>query len=131
MNRFSTFIESLSDNLAVDTIFTKDDIIEMLEYLEPDEIQELGEYIVELTYEEDWDDEIEDEMDESTINEKKYFDKKMSVVNREKKIDKATKRKKAKERKRWYKKNKAKIKRKQKLYRRKVKRQPNLVRHHR
>ena len=110
--------------------FTVDDIIELLPELTYDELQELGEELMEIIYDEEFDLDDMDDIEEN-INEVKYFDKKKNQVNREKKKDKSQRRKDAKKRKQWYKRNKSKIKRKQKLYRKKAKRQPNLVKHHR
>ncbi len=111
-----------------ETYFSKEDIIEMIEILDDDEIQEIGEELMEMLYDEDED---YDSDENTTLDEKKYFAKKANQVNREKKKDKATRRKDAKKRKKFYKQNKAKIKRKQKLYKKKTKRQPNQVRKHR
>ncbi len=124
-NYITEGIEGTED--FTDEYFTKEDIIEMLDALEFDEIQEIGEEIMEiLSGDEDFDD-----LDYEEIEEKQYFAKKKNQVNREKKVDKATKRKLAKKRKQLYKRNKAKIKRQQKLYRKKAKRQPNRVKTHR
>lgn len=107
--------------------FTKEDILEMIDVLDENELQEIGEELMELLY----DEEFEDEDMEESINEKKYFAKKAKEINKEKKKNKSERRKDAKKRKQMYKKNKAKIKRKQKLYKKKAKRQPNQVRTHR
>lgn len=138
MSKFKSFLEDINlshNDDAMEEYFTKADIIEMVEMLEDDELQEVGEMLVELIYDESWEDEDrehegEDEMEES-LNEVRYFDKKKNQLNREKKKNPSERRKLAKERKKWYKKNKAKVKRKQKLYRKKAKRQPNMVRKHR
>ncbi len=108
-----TFIEELQGTPSLPINWAKEDIIEAIDYLDDDELQELGEEIAELFYDED--------DDEESLDEAKYFDKKSGQVNRDKKKDKSSKRKKAKERKKWYKRNKSKVKRKQKKHRRKVK----------
>ena len=121
---------SIFDNSQQDLdSFTKEEIIEMIMILDYDELQEIGEDLMEIIYDEDDDDDDDDDVDEA-LNEKKYFAKKNSQVKRDKKLDKSAKRKLAKKRKQVYKRNKSKVKRKQKLYRKKAKRQPNQVRRH-
>ena len=131
---FKTFLTEVEIPNPEQEYFTKEDILEMIDLLDEEELQEIGEEIMEIFNREYEDEEYEDEeyeYEDEDITEKKYFAKKAREVNREKKIDKATKRKLAKKRKLMYKKNKAKIKRANKKYRKKVKRQPNSVRTHR
>ena len=52
--------------------FTKEDILEMLDELTDDELQEVGEEIMEIIYEEGFEDDDDDEDDEDT-NESKFF----------------------------------------------------------
>ena len=140
-----TFLEEF-ETPEIPTVWTKEELIEALDYLEEDEIQEIGEEIAELIYDEDFDEfdegcdgtgkgkgkgKFEDEDEDESLDEVKYFNKKANVIKREKKQDKSTKRKKAKERKKWYKQNKAKVKRKQKKHRRKVKVGSHRVTRHR
>ena len=133
--KFSNFLEAESsiDDVSVkpdQEYFTKEDILEMIGVLSEDELQEIGEELLELLFdeEEDYD---SDDIDEDTLDEKKYFNKKAHQVKKEKKVDKSAKRKLAKKRKQMYKKNKSKIKRDQKKYRKKTKRRPSMVRSHR
>ena len=65
------------------------------------------------------------------ITEKKFFKKRKNILNREKKKDIVQRRKDRIQRRKDYKKYKGKIKRKQAKYGRRVKRNPNIVRHHR
>ncbi len=124
---FKTFLTEDSEEVYSNEFFTVDDIQEMLYELTQEELQEVGECIMNIIYDEEWND--IDVLDD--IDEVHYFKKRAHQVNKEKKKDKSQRRKDAKKRKQWYKKNKAKVKRQNKKYRKKVKRQPNLVRKHR
>jgi DNA-binding transcriptional MerR regulator len=106
--------------------FSVQDIKEILDELDTDELNEVGEFILELIYDPDFDNE-----DEDTLDEVKYFDTKKKKLDRNKKLNLTQRRKDAKKRKKYYKKNKSKLKRKNKLYRKKVKRQPSQVKKHR
>jgi len=87
--------------------FSKQDITEMLEELDKSELQELGEKLMDIIYDEDFDFEDEEDLDEGP----KKMKSTKRQMNRNKKVDKAGKRKLAKKRKQWYKRNKAKVKR--------------------
>ena len=106
------------------------DIQAVLAELSPEELNEVGEFILDLIYDPSFDEEDLEENSED-LNEVKYFKTKKREINRNKKLDKVQRRKQAKERKKYYRKNKSKLKRKNKIYRKKVKRQPNIVRKHR
>jgi hypothetical protein len=113
--------------------FNIDDIYEILDDLTQHELNQIGEFIMELVYDPEFD--IEDlgesEDEELSLSERKYFGTRKREINRNKKKNIAKRKLDKKARKRYYKKNKAKIKRKQKLYRKKAKRQPNIVKKHR
>ena len=118
--------------------FTIEDIIEILNNLDQDELNEIGEFILDLIYEPDFDldeieetEELEEMVEEKDLNEVKYFKTKKRELDRAKKQSVSQRRKAAKERKKYYRKNKSKLKRKNKLYRKKVKRNPNKVKKHR
>jgi len=104
---FKTFLETLTETEEFENeVFGIQDIVESLQYLTQEEIQEVGEFIYEMLEDED----IED-MEDEDVTEAKYFDKKAHQVNKEKRLNKTERRKLAKKRKQWYKKNKAKVKR--------------------
>ena len=112
--------------------FSKEDILEIINELDDDEIQDVGDFIMEIIYDEDFDDDDEDEDDEpEEVSEKKYFKTKGREIKRAKKKNKGKRRTDARKRKKFYRKNKSKIKRKSEIYRRRVKRRPNMVRRHR
>ena len=101
--------------------FTYEDILESLDLLTQEEINEVGEFITDLIYEQDFDEPDEQEEQEE-IQEVKKFTTRKAQLQRAKKKNPAQVRKDKKARKIFYKKNKK--------YRKKVKRQPNKVRHH-
>jgi hypothetical protein len=113
---FKDFFNTISFDEAFDSSglpapkFSKSDIIEILDDFDADEMQDVGEFIMGLVYQEEFD--LDDDIDEAI-----YLDKKKSQVNREKKLNPSQKRKLAKQRKKWYKKNKNKSS--VKLYRKK------------
>jgi len=108
-------------------VFNKNEVIEMLNMLDADDLDYIWDYMND-------EDDIVDNVDTHTaldVTEKKFFKKKKIQLDREKKQDRAARRKAKKQRHKDYKKHKAQIKIKHKKYLRKVKRNPNLVRHHR
>ena len=118
-----TFPDSQPDN------FSTEDIYEIIEDLDQDELNEIGEFIMDLIYDPEFDEEDLEESED--LNEKKYFNTKKTHLDRAKKQNKAQRLKDKKLRKKYYKKNKSKLKRLNKKYRKKVKRQPNVVKKHR
>jgi len=125
------------DDYDEDNAFTLDEVIELVSSLDSDDLNYVYNTLVN-SYGLDDDDiadagagNTEDYDDDNNITEKKYFKKRKSVLDREKKHDIAQRRKNRKQRHLEYKRHKAKILRKQKLYRRKVKMNPNIVKTHR
>ena len=136
-----------SEDYSEDEPFTKDEVQEMLISLSSDDLKYVYDMLMDETL---WDyddnyaetknstaastgsgnDEVYEEY-EKELQEKKFFQKRKAIVNREKKQNRVQRRKDKKARRIEYRKHKAIIKRKQKKYRRKTKRNPNLVRHHR
>lgn len=121
--------------------WTKESIIEFLNTLDEEEIDELGEFIIDsLMYDEgtdvydDFEDEdydFEEELEESEeINEVKFFQKKKVQLDREKRKNVAQRKKDARLMKKYYKKNKARIKMARKKYIKRVKHNPNKIKHH-
>ena len=74
---------------------------------------------------------LKESTEDSKINERKFFKTRKVQLDRAKKKNILQRRKDKKDRKKYYRKNKAKIKIKNKRYRRKVKRNPNMVKTHR
>ena len=132
MKTFKELIETFDEITPEDSDdFDINDIIAVIHNLTQDELNEVGMCIMDLV-DPDKDENSEDENeDENSITERKYFDTKQRTINRNKKLDVTARRKAAKERKRYYKKNKSKLKRKNKLYRKKIKRNPNIQKKHR
>jgi hypothetical protein len=133
---FKEIIESQdTDPIANTDFFTIEEITEMLQLLDQDELDDVGAFIIELLDEDeidgDFDSEIEEEISEDEINERKYFDRKQREINREKKKNISKRKILKRERRKYYKRNKAKIKRKQKLYRKKARRRPTMIKKHR
>ena len=118
----SFLIESNQDELNEPTEFTKEDLIEALDLLEDYEFQQVGDLISTFIDEDDEDDE--------DLEEAKRFDTRKVAIDREKKKNPMQKKRAAKARKKWRKKNKAKVKRTQKKSALKAKRNPSGVRHH-
>jgi len=113
----------------IDYNYSLDQIIEILSELDQDELNEVGDCILELIYDPEFDDE-EDELEESELNEIRYFDTRKRELKKARKKNLSQRKKDKKLRKMYYKQNKAKIKRKQKLYKRRVKLRPTMVRKH-
>jgi hypothetical protein len=129
--------KELKEAYAYTHTWTKDELLEFISELEDDEVQEVGDFLMgELMEDDEFEDddfetgsEDEDE-DEDELKEGHFFAKNKSVMDREKKKNKAARKMKAKLLKKYYKKNKASIARKAKIYRKKAKRNPNKVFHH-
>jgi hypothetical protein len=127
--------EDLKEAYAYTHTWTKDELLEFISELEDDEVQEVGDFLMgELMEDDEFEDDdfetgSEDE-DEDELKEGHFFAKNKSVMDREKKKNKAARKMKAKLLKKYYKKNKAAIARKAKIYRKKAKRNPNKVFHH-
>ncbi len=132
---FRELLEELQTPKTLESDFSTEDIFEIIQDLDQDELNEVGEFIMELIYEEDFDEEDLEESEEfkdiENLDEKQYFKTKKSHLDRAKKRNTTQRLKDKKLRKKYYKKNKAKLKRKNKLYRKKVKRQPNIQKKHR
>jgi len=72
--------------------FSKEDIIEIINELDDDEIQDVGDFIMEIIYDEDFDDDDEDEDDEpEEVSEKKYFKMTMGQLKAQKNKNKGAK----------------------------------------
>lgn len=113
-------------------VYTKEDLIEFVNELTDEEAEDLAGFIMDELYDESEDDEDEDEdYEDDEMSEKKFFKTKKRELNRAKKVDRADRRKLARDMKKYYKKNKAKIKVKASRYRKKTKRNPNMVKTHR
>ena len=112
--------------------FSIDDIYEVIGELNADELNEVGEFILNLIYDPEFD-EDEDEVveDLEDLEERQYFKNRNSQLKRSKKLNVSDRKKAAKLRKKYYKKHKSKLKRSNKLYRKKVKRNPNIQKKHR
>jgi len=122
------------DDFDDENAFTLDEVIELVSSLDSEDLNYVYD-VLKNSYDLD-DDDIADvgagnTEDYDDITEVKYFKKRKRVLDREKKHDIAQRRKDRKKRHLEYKRHKAKILRKQKFYRRKVKRNPNMVRRHR
>ena len=111
-NLDETFDEDFDSAAAGEKSFKVQDIKEILDELEDDEIQELGEFIAELL---DYDD------DDEEIDEAKYFNTKKRQVEKNKRKDISQRKKDARKRKQWYRKNKNKVKKYNKKARKKRK----------
>ena len=122
-------IEDLINPEEYQEDFSVQDIKEILDELSQDELNDVGECIIDLIYDPEFD--LDDMEESEEISEKKYFGTRKREIDRNKKKNIAKRKLDKKARKRYYKKNRAKLKRKNKLYRKKVKRQPNIVRKHR
>ena len=145
INNYKSFLgESVEDLIDqaqdrdVSGDFDIEDIYNILDDLSQPELNQLGEFIMELIYDPEFDlDDLGEEEDgkedeeEETIDEVRYFKTRKRQLNRAKKKNISQRKRDKKLRKRYYRKNKAKMKRKNKLYRKKVKRQPNRVKRHR
>lgn len=118
---------------SVEHKWTKESIIEFLNGLDADEIDEIGEYIMDsLMYNDELDefDDFEDEDYEDDLDEAKFFQKKKVEIDREKRKNVSLRKKNARIMAKYYKKNKNRIKLKQKKYRKKAVQNPNKVHHH-
>jgi hypothetical protein len=129
------FKKQLSESYAYTHTWTKDELLEFISELEDDEVQEVGDFLMGELMEEDEfeDDDFEtgsDDEDEDELKEGHFFKKNKSVIDREKRKNVAQRKMKAKLLKKYYKKNKSAIARKAKIYRKKAKKHPNSVFHH-
>jgi hypothetical protein len=113
-------VEIEPDEIGID--YSLGDLVDALSELTQEELNEVGDFILAITDDEDL---------EENLNETKYFDTTKRKLARQRKIGLADRRRAAKLRKKYYKKNKARIKRKQKLYKKKVKNRPSMVTKHR
>jgi len=105
-------VELDKDILGEDDVITRQDIMDLLDTMDDEEVDEFGEFILDVLSGDELDDDDKAELD------------------REKNKDKADKRLKAKALAKYYRKNKARILAKQKKYRKKVAKNPNLVTRH-
>lgn len=123
-------------------MITKSDILELIDMMSPEDIDDLGNFILDFLSTNDDGTEFElepeivddtetEELDSDDMTERKYFDKKKIQLKKDKMVDKSARRDKARKLKRLYKANKTKIKRKSVIYRKKVKRNPMRVKIHR
>lgn len=97
---------------------TREDIIELLNDMTDDEVDEFGEFILDILY------------DGESLDEAKFFDTKQRELDKAKRTNRAERRLRAKELAKYYRRNKARILAKQKKYRKKIAANPNKVRHH-
>jgi hypothetical protein len=132
LDRKNASITNENDNDFDELDYTKEDIIDLLDEMSPEDINDLAYFIMDELYDEEDDDMDDmDDMDEDELSEIKYFDKKKRELNVAKKQDRSSRRKRARELKKYYKKNKSKIKVKASRYRKKIKRNPKIVTKHR
>ena len=138
LNNFNESQDEIKDTeTETDFSFQKEDIHEILDDLTQEELDEVGEFILEMIYEPDFDldesdDEDEDDLEESEeMNEIRYFKTKNRELKRKRKQNISARKKAKKLRRKYYRKNKARLKRKQKLYKKKAKRRPTMVKRHR
>lgn len=97
---------------------TREDIIELLNDMTDDEVDEFGEFMLDILY------------DGESLDEAKFFDTKQRELDKAKRTNRAERRLRAKELAKYYRRNKARILAKQKKYRKKIAANPNKVRHH-
>ena len=117
-------VELDKDILGEDDVITRQDIMDLLDTMDGEEVDEFGEFILDVLSGDELDD------DDEAVNEAKFFSKKKAELDREKNQNKADRRLKAKALAKYYRKNKARILAKQKKYRKKVAKNPNLVTRH-
>ena len=111
--------------------FEADEVEDMIYSLDKESLDYVS-YVLSDDYEDDEDDGDDSDLDDAgVVAERKFFKTRKKALARAKKKNIMKRRIARKKRKRYYRQNKSRLKIKRKVYARKVKRQPNIVRHHR
>lgn len=110
--------EKLTEEEEFEGKITREDIIALLDDMTDDEVDEFGEFMLDILY------------DGEGLDEAKFFDTKQRDLDKAKRVNRAERRLRAKELAKYYRKNKSRILAKQKKYRKKAAANPNKVRHH-
>lgn len=111
-------------------MYTKEDLVGLIDSMSPEEVDDLGTFIMAYLTQGD-DGEFEEPEEVEELDEKEYFDTKKVQIKHAKNIDKSKKRLKAIDLKKYYRKNKSRIQRLASKYRKRAKRNPDRVVTHR